>query len=440
MTDARKKQIVSMILDGVPPQSEGAQETGGGALYGSPARAAATPFTGGDLTAMPRDYSGGAVLRAYNPTVRDRLAKRILGEGRPSVYERRFVSGLVGSTGLGNEGFSLVDISPFGMMFAGEEMGRSLAEGNYGGAAVEALGMLPAPALRTAMEGVRAFSAKVDLPASGGLQPEVVVPLSSRQEMEYDPPTLPQRPVELDYPAGEKSYVERGIADESGRLLQDIDGRPLTARYVAGRTHVRGADTVLGNEELARIVHWGTGEFPRQVHGSEIPGANGATEIDLNTGEPRGVLLSAGLHPNDIPRVLAHETGHVIDQLTDAMSINGIEDEARRNYHWLTTGEAPQPGAKLVGPEGLGYPQHLIEKELKAEAIRGALTGPNYLKTEMPNLAKAVRALNDHPKLRNIIQFNSVPPLLAGLVAAGGRAWVNETGTGEGEPWPFFRN
>lgn len=204
-------------------------------------------------------------------------------------------------------------------------------------------------------------------PQAEGLQPQIAGSLSSRQEMEYDPPTLPQRPVELDYPAGEKSYVERGIADESGRLLQDIDGRPLTARYVAGRTHVRGADTVLGNEGLGRIVLWGTGEFPRQVHGSKIQGANGATEIDLNTGEPRGVLLSADLHPNVIPRVLAHErvlareTGHVIDQLTDTMSINGIEDEARRNYHWLITGKAPQPGAKLVGPEDLGYPQHLID-------------------------------------------------------------------------------
>ncbi|MDW9479959.1 hypothetical protein GOB46_08620 [Sinorhizobium meliloti] len=434
MTDAQKKQIVSMILDGVPPQAEGAQETGGAALYGSPARAAATPFTGGDLTAMPRSFSGGAVLRAYNPTVRDRIADWLLGDGRPSLYKRQVVSGLLGSTGLGNEGLSLVDVSPFGMMLAGEETGRSLAEGNYGGAAVDALGMLSAPAFGAAVKGVRAFGAKADLPASGGLQPEIAGPLSSRQEMEYDPPTLPQRPVELDYPAGEKSYVERGIADESGRLLQDIDGRPLTARYVAGRTHVRGVDTVLGNEGLARIVHWGTGEFPRQVHGSKIPGANGATEIDLNTGEPRGVLLSADLHPNDISRVLAHETGHVIDQLTDAMSINGIEDEARRNYHWLTTGKAPQPGAKLVGPEDLGYPQHLIEKELKAEAIRGALTGSNYLKTEMPNLAKAVRALNDHPKLKHIIQFNSIAPLMGtGLAGGGGLAGFKESGRGEGE-------
>ncbi|MGH0297542.1 hypothetical protein [Sinorhizobium meliloti] len=123
MTDAKKKQIVSMILNGVPPRGEGAQETRGAALYGSPARAAATPFTGGDLTAMQQSFSGGAVLRAYNPTLRDRLADRILGDGRPSVHKRRLVTDLIGSAGLGNEGLSLIDVTPFGTMFAGRRRG-----------------------------------------------------------------------------------------------------------------------------------------------------------------------------------------------------------------------------------------------------------------------------------------------------------------------------
>lgn len=45
-----------------------------------------------------------AELRPYEPTWRDRLASLMMGDGRASPERRRFVEGLLGSSGLGNTG------------------------------------------------------------------------------------------------------------------------------------------------------------------------------------------------------------------------------------------------------------------------------------------------------------------------------------------------
>jgi hypothetical protein len=57
------------------------------------------------------------------------------------------------------------------------------------------------------------------------------------------------------------------------------------------------------------------------------------------------------------------------------------------------------------------------DRELMAEGIRLYLTDPNYIKTVAPGTAKAIReAVNSHPVLSRIIQFNTLAALLAGGV------------------------
>ena len=57
------------------------------------------------------------------------------------------------------------------------------------------------------------------------------------------------------------------------------------------------------------------------------------------------------------------------------------------------------------------------EEEYFAEALRAYMTNPNFVKSVAPNFAAAVRAaVNSHPRLRGVIQFNSLRfPTHAGL-------------------------
>jgi hypothetical protein len=58
-----------------------------------------------------------------------------------------------------------------------------------------------------------------------------------------------------------------------------------------------------------------------------------------------------------------------------------------------------------------------VEEEYFAEASRAYMTDPNFVKSVAPNFAAAVRAaVNSHPRLRRVIQFNSLKfPTHAGL-------------------------
>jgi hypothetical protein len=68
-----------------------------------------------------------------------------------------------------------------------------------------------------------------------------------------------------------------------------------------------------------------------------------------------------------------------------------------------------------VDPSGFGYQGDEIPREYWAEAVRGYLTDPNYLKTVAPKVAAAIRAaVNANPRLNKIIQFNSAIAPIAG--------------------------
>jgi hypothetical protein len=61
--------------------------------------------------------------------------------------------------------------------------------------------------------------------------------------------------------------------------------------------------------------------------------------------------------------------------------------------------------------------------ELMAEAIRAYMRNPNWMKSAAPATARNIRkAVNRDPFLSRIIQFNSIPPLLAAGAAGGAAA------------------
>lgn len=74
-----------------------------------------------------------ATLKPYAPSIRDRLASWMMGDGRASEGRRRFIEGLIGSTGLGTTGLSIADATPAGTLF---DMDEAVREGDYQGAAM----------------------------------------------------------------------------------------------------------------------------------------------------------------------------------------------------------------------------------------------------------------------------------------------------------------
>lgn len=83
---------------------------------------------------------------APDPTWRERLARFLIGDERPSPTWERIVSGITGSAGSGHSNVGLVDVfPPTGIALAGDETIRASREGHLGEAALNALGVIPAP-------------------------------------------------------------------------------------------------------------------------------------------------------------------------------------------------------------------------------------------------------------------------------------------------------
>jgi hypothetical protein len=109
--------------------------------------------------------------------------------------------------------------------------------------------------------------------------------------------------------------------------------------------------------------------------------------------------------------------GHMIDDLAGTIPQDGIKTQLKQFYNTLNTGRDQM--RNLTGPQHLGYSDAEVPAELMAEAIRGYAADPNYIKSMFPDLAAAIRgAVNAHPMLSKIIQFNAVPAI-AGAGTAG---------------------
>ncbi|WP_454916546.1 hypothetical protein [Xanthobacter sediminis] len=224
--------------------------------------------------------------------------------------------------------------------------------------------------------------------------------LESRSAGLYNLPVKPPRPIEADYPAGVP-------ADASGRITHDIEGRPLTARYVVGRNVVGQGEKALSPEELVAVTEGTVGAGPQAIAPKALGRAVGRAEFDRFSGKPLGLYFSNQLNEAQAGKVLAHEVGHVIDQTAGEIPTIGLSRELAPLYDTLNTGR--ERTSKFMGPQHLGYSAEEVPREHMAEAIRAYIADPNYIKTVAPKVAARIREyVNSNDKLKKIIQFNAM--------------------------------
>lgn len=249
----------------------------------------------------------------------------------------------------------------------------------------------------------------------------------------YDPPRVSQRPFAEDYPDG-------AIADASGRLYHDIDGRSLTAPYIAGRVSLGAPDQAIPPAQLNALTEALTGKRPQDVETGTMPGTVGGflRPVSPEYRDARRVLIDRTLASPERERVLAHELGHAVDYLANPEA--GIplwhghsdyqkgllSEEYGQVYHDLNAPDPDLRGMALTAsdrtsPENFGYSGDWdISREYMAEALRAYMTDPNYMKSVAPTAAERIRAaVNGHPELSRIIQFNSdgLPSLFGSALA-----------------------
>ena len=241
---------------------------------------------------------------------------------------------------------------------------------------------------------------------------------ASKSAMIFDPPTRPPRPFEAD-------YRKEARADASGRLTHDIEGRPLTADRVVGRSVVGGDDVTLPPAELDPLATSLTGRSPENVAPSKLQGDAGRyiEERDPVTGfKKRAIFLNRDLAASESGRVLGHEVGHAIAKRAAAsIPTAGMIQDLRRIYNDLNTSPwdwRMQRSAKTgepverrywTSPESRGYPAKDVNHELWAEAIRAYMSNPNYLKATSPKVAARIRQYaNPNPQTNRYILFNTL--------------------------------
>jgi len=133
--------------------------------------------------------------------------------------------------------------------------------------------------------------------------------LESKVAPIYNPPARPQRPFEADY---------RGATDAPGRPLEfDIEGRPLVAEHIVGRQVVGGADVALSPTRFDAVTEAAIGNRPQGVSREALP-RDAAATYELKRGPDglvRGILFDKNISEQNYPKVVAHEMGHMIDDL-----------------------------------------------------------------------------------------------------------------------------
>lgn len=252
--------------------------------------------------------------------------------------------------------------------------------------------------------------------------------VASRGGVDYNEAPSVTRRFEDDYPNG------AGPTDADGRLQQSIDGRPLRAPVIVGRTHVGGPDVGLADGQL--------GDVARALTGREI-GRGSRSALGEDDGlfaaihAPDGSIQQHIVVADDLAdrTLLAarHELGHAIDFNTaPSTSQSGF-----RNRDWgIQAGGGPEdtldwdvlgelhrvysdlnPGA--AGPLDRGYLNKDVLREMWAELGRAYQENPGYVKSVAPNAARAYREAVDNSPVGDGIQFNmGGSPLASGIAGA----------------------
>jgi hypothetical protein len=265
--------------------------------------------------------------------------------------------------------------------------------------------MVPAESQATPVEADRS-SANLNAPKAARTAAE------SKDFNMYEPPHKLQRPFAEDYPGD-------ALTNRQGRLLYDIEGRPLRAKFVAGRRFSGKADEGLSPDDIKKAIeqlnitinYMGPSSFRERV-GGEYTGYNS------RKGPPFGdIAINTKYDSSKQDLITGHELGHAIDHFAGKLTATLAPEEIaelRAVYSDLRRGPERQP-------EDLGYPPKHINGELIAEGLRAYMSNPNYFKTAAPKAAAKFRAVvNKNPLLKKVIQLNSLGAI--GLIGAGTRS------------------
>ena len=253
-------------------------------------------------------------------------------------------------------------------------------------------------------EGIGRALGSASLLGGGMLAPEEGAAeqsmLASRSASLYNPPSKALRPFDADYPSG-------APVDASGNLTHDIEGRPLVARFVAGRTSSGGPDQAIAPAQFDALSEGAIGSLPTPAARSKVPGGGVGAFVSGRgvDGPTREIYFDKALPPQAQNLVIGHELGHAIDDLASQIPTSGLLDELKTVYNDQNN---PQSYGKPFTPQNNGYKGADIPPEYMAEAIRSYMADPNYLKTVAPKTAAAIRgAVNSNPRLNGMIQFNA---------------------------------
>jgi hypothetical protein len=257
---------------------------------------------------------------------------------------------------------------------------------------------------------------------SAAVDPSAALPATTTAQSKaigmFAPPRIPQRPFKFDYRRTPRT-------DDTGRLLEDMEGRPLAAKLVAGRRFAGKGDVPVSPAEIRAVLQdldIRLAELPKLP----MPNDNtiGVFDADEARGKPFGdMYIKSTLSAEDQNLTLAHEFGHAIDHYAGLFSdhLTPAEiGELRKAYPILQAGPRKKP---IPQPEDYGYQPEDVNAELVAEGFRAYLMNPNWFKAVAPRAAARFRAeVNKNKHLKRIIQFNSLGAAgLAGAGAAGGR-------------------
>jgi hypothetical protein len=373
-----------------------------------------------DITGGVKQFTGEFYQPETTPgAVTERVAEFAAGLAMPGGPVRRVVGGVA---------------APFvGSELAGRIPGIELTSLEGPARSAGALAGVVAGAAR--IPG-RAASSGASSPASGPTVKPIPHGSSSHQVFDnnnglYDPPPKPHRPFEADYPRTPR-------ADASGRLLEDIEGRKLVAKYIVGPRTLNGPDETLTPAQLGKVTEALTGSQPRRVGQEELPQNVIGRYFSPTKEHPfREMVILRSVDPVTRRRAVAHESGHMFHAIAGGRApfrgTDDIIDELFIIYNDLNnpilnavraTGKEPDlassPVFRNFGPKARGYRDEKVAEELLAEGFRAYFADPNYMKTVAPKTAAAIREfVNSHPELSKIIQFNT---LAGGTVSAAALA------------------
>jgi hypothetical protein len=267
----------------------------------------------------------------------------------------------------------------------------------------------------TAERPVEAMAAEdQSLPGSDAPPPAPRIAESRNIHMFAPPHTTPQRPFQFD-------YRKTPVTDATGRLLRDIEGRPLGARFVVGRQFAGKRDVPLSPAEMeAALMDLNI----RLFETPKLPTPHDKNAAGLYVGDkvkrtPVGDLfIKSTYSAEDQNLTLAHEFGHAIDHYANWFSDHLTPAEVGELRKVYTTLRAGPRKTLTPQPEDFGYSPKNVNGELAAEGFRAYLMNPNWFKAVAPVSATRFRAeVNRNKNLKRIIQFNSLGA--AGLLSAG---------------------